>query len=113
MKIIDIMYEDLPLEYDENSEIEDEILIRPHDFADDDAIIIYSPFYRVKNIGLILGEGVFCYTEEDTGELVPDWSLTIIYDDIEDDDFDPAKYLYFEQGTEMSAIHNFCQYRGY
>ena len=111
MEIVNIFYEELPPEYEE-FHFGEEIEIEPEEW-DDATIIIYAPFYRVEDKDLIYAEGIFCNYDEETNTLEPDWDLVLIYENVEDNKFDPTKYLYFEQGTEMSAIHNFCQYRGY
>ena len=57
-------------------------------------------------------EGMYCNYNEKTGELEPDWSCTLLYENVPDDRFDPDNYSYFEQDPPMTAIHNFLSYRG-
>ena len=72
------------------------------DVEEGDVIVAYEPAWRVADLGIIVAEGVYCNPE-------PDWSLTLIYEDVPDDEFDPDEWLYYEQDPPVTAIHNFMQ----
>ncbi len=117
MKIVDLEYaaidrflEDVYAK-DEYTDY-DEYEIANEEHLGSDVIIAYGPVCRVTGLGLIFMEGVYCCCNEETGELEPDWSLTLIYEDVPDDEFDPMKYLYFEQDGPTVSIHNFLHFRG-
>ena len=46
--------------------------------------------------------------DEDAGGPCPDWDISLVYDDVADEEFDPTKFIYFEQGSVISAINNYC-----
>ena len=72
----------------------------------DDAVVAYAPAWRVTDKNIIIMEGVYC-NRLSTGQLEPDWSLTLVYDDVPDDQFDPDMWLYFEQDGPAVSIHNY------
>lgn len=73
----------------------------------EDVIAIYGPIWRVVDKGLIFVEGTYCNYDTETETWMPDWSLTLIYKDVPDDQFDINKYDYFEQDPPATAIHNY------
>lgn len=95
--------------------IDGEQLFDEHEVASDelgdDAIVTFGDTYRVLDKGLIFVEGTYFARDEETGELAPDFSLTLIYDDIADEEFDYNNYLYFEQDGPEVSIHNFLKAR--
>lgn len=112
MKVIDIMYDDITDSYENvNTELETEV--NSDIFGDDDFVLIIGDAYRVVDKGLIYAEGIY-FTYSSYSECYePDWDITLIYDDVEnDEDFDPNKFVYFEQGTAHTAIHNYCRILG-
>ena len=74
-----------------------------------DMITIYGPAYRVTDKGVIFAEDTYC--NRDGNGYVPDWSLTMIYEDTDDAGFDPAKYAYYEQDGPEVSIHNYLTWR--
>ncbi len=78
-----------------------------NDDIGEDCIIADGIAFRVTDLELIFVEGTYCSFDEETGECEPDWSLTLIYDNVPDDEFDVQKYVYFEQDPPETAIHNF------
>lgn len=97
-------------EHDEE-EFFEETLIDAADFGENDSILLYGYAVRISDLDLIIASGVFLQYDEDTGISEPDWDICLIYENVPDDEFDPANYIYFEQGIEYSAIHNFLRYR--
>ncbi len=87
--------------YDEHEIVSDEL--------GDDCIVTFGDAYRVLDKGLIFVEGTYFARDEETGELSPDFSLTLIYDDVSDEEFDFNNYLYFEQDGPAVSIHNFMR----
>ena len=78
----------------------------------DDVIIVQAPAYRVVDKGLIFATGVYCnylpaIDAYDTGE----FSVTCIYEDVPDDKFNPARWVYFEQGPPLAAIYHYTGIR--
>ena len=95
---------------DEYYDYDGSILIQNEQLGKD-AIIIDSPIWRVENMGILVAEGVYMAYDENAREGYPDWSVTVIYEDVKDEEFDPQKYIYFEQDPPSTAIHNFLNYR--
>lgn len=75
----------------------------------DEAIIVYQPAWRVTDKNLIVVEGVYCNRNGSFWE--PDWSLTLVYDDVPDEKFNVKEWIYCEQGTPTTAIHNYINLR--
>jgi hypothetical protein len=97
-------------EHDED-EFNEETVIETDEFGDNDLIMLFGPAVRLSELGLIIASGVFLQYCEDTGLNEPDWDICLIYEDVPDDEFDPTKFVYFEQGVETSAISNYMHYR--
>ena len=58
--------------------------------------------FTYKDYDVFIREGVWCEMDEETGDYLPDWSLSwfYMYED------DPENYLYFEQdGPEVSTYN--------
>ena len=87
-------------------DVYDEVLI-DEDSLGGDVIVANAPAWRVTDKGLIFMEGVYCNRSRLTGELEPDWSLTLIYADVPDEAFNPNRWIYFEQDPPTTAIHNY------
>lgn len=85
----------------------DEVIISDEEHLGDDAIVAMAPAWRVTDKGLIFMEGMYCNRSRITGELEPDWSLTLIYADAADEKFDPYRWVYFEQDAPSVTIHNY------
>lgn len=103
--IDDLMYDP------EDVWLENCIEITNEDQFGKDMIIAPSVAYRLIADNLIVVEGEYCNYEEDTDTYEPDWSVTLVYENVENDnDFDPNKWLYMEQGTVSSTVHNFKHY---
>ncbi len=114
MKIINVKRADIDSVLESNYERyedADEHVIKGGDLGKD-IILVREPVYRVEDIGFIFVEGDYCYYEEDTGEYIVDWSLTLIYEDTEDEDFDFNLYMYFEQDGPSISIYNFMRAMG-
>ena len=92
------------IESGEFEECMEDFEIRNDDEFGDDLVILSSPAWRVKGKGLIFVEGT--YFSLQNGQYEPDWSITMIYKDVPDDELDLSNFIYFEQGGPSSAVHN-------
>ena len=114
MKILDVKYEDIDkttgaLEESGNpDELWEEEMIQD-ETTGNDAIFTCGPAWRVTDRNLIFMEGVYCNYNEETKEYDPDWSLTLIYEDTDDEKFDAYEYVYFEQDPPAVSIHNYLR----
>lgn len=93
----------LEKEYDENTyyesyEIRNNYIEPDMIYTDGDKIII-------SDLGLMIIEGVYCNYNEDTDEYEPDFGLTLIYENIDEEDLN--NFVYFEQDPPVTAIHNY------
>jgi hypothetical protein len=75
-----------------------------------DCVIAPAVAFRIVRSGLIVIEGDYCSCNEETKQCEPDWTISLVYEDVEDEEFDPERWLYFEQGTAWSAVHNYKRY---
>ncbi len=71
----------------------------------DDRIIVTGPLYRLRDTKLIIATGTYCNYNEDTGELEPDFSISLLYKSASDPDFD--RPLHWEQDPPATMIHNY------
>lgn len=97
------------LDDDETYEFEyDEYQIQ-NEFIGDDMVFTCGRPYYIEDLGLLVIEGTYC--NNDNGEFVPDWSLTLVYDWDDDketfDQEDAINYAYFEQDPPNTALHNY------
>jgi len=107
MMIKDIKYDQLQdLEDSCDGEFYGNFLIRNEQIGKD-VIVLNAPFWRVKDKGIIFAEGVYCNCDDKTGDLNPDWAVTVIYKDVDTDKFNPQDFVYFEQDPPSTAIHNY------
>ncbi len=83
----------------------DEMMINPD--LGDDRIIISGPLYRLCNSNLIIAEGTYYAYDEDTGELEPDFSVSLLYDFSAGEDFD--KPLYWQQDSPATMFHYYVR----
>ena len=99
---IDVIREDEELEafYDEN-------IAMPEDIGDD-RIIVYGALFRILGTDLIIAEGTYCNYNEDSGELEPDFSLSLLYDTHGEDEPDLDSPLYWEQDSPATMFHNYA-----
>lgn len=104
MEIRDTLYGVIDSYLDSEDYTEETALIK-NDYFGKDAVVAYLPAWRVDDKGVIFVEGVYCSYNDETNEYDPDWEITLIYEDTEDLDLD--KFVYFEQGTPTTAIHNY------
>lgn len=72
-------------------------------------ILAYGPAWRVTDKDVIVVEGVYCNYNKETDEYDPDWALTLVYKDVPDEEFDPDRFVYYEQDPPETAIHNYLQ----
>ena len=79
------------------------------DATGEDMIVTSGYPYFIEDLGLLIIEGTYCNNED--GEFMPDWSLTLIYKwDAETTEFDQdsvTDYEYFEQDPPLTSIHNY------
>lgn len=108
MKMIDVLYDELDDMIEKQYETDDfdeDIIVRDKSIGDD-AILLFGPVWHVKDKGLFAVEGTYCNYNKETGELEPDWSLTALYPDTEKEP-DYNKFLYYEQSSPTTTIHNY------
>ena len=115
MKILDVTYEDIDdaidkyLDSEEAEQEDDEGYLLKGEDLGEDIIIAQGPAWRVTDKNLIFMEGVYCTFIEELDAYDVDFSLTLIYEDVPDEKFNPENYVYFEQDPPMTAIHNYKQ----
>lgn len=112
MKIVDLKYADID-EFLENLYESEEFIQYPDykinnwDKTGQTVVITQGAICRVTDLDLIFVEGV-CYRYEDsTKEFDLDWSLTLIYQNESDDEFDIEEYIYWDENEPSAAIHNY------
>lgn len=97
------------LDDDESYEAEYEEFHIQNEYIGDDMIFTCGRPYYIENLGLLVIEGEYC--NNDDGEFIPDWSLTLVYKwDSEDTTFDQEDaldYDYFEQDPPNTTLHNY------
>ena len=73
-------------------------------YVDDSYVELDGPIWKmnIEETDIYIREGTW-FEQDETGEWMPDWSLTWFYVDPEN----PAEYLYFEQDDIQTAVHNF------
>ena len=106
--ISNVTYEDIPfvLENFYEQDIYDyEFRIK----SERDIILVRNPAFRVTDKKLIFMEGIYCTYSAEYKDWLPDWSLTLIYEDKTDSEFDYTEYTYFEQDSPEITIHNFLK----
>lgn len=117
MVILNVNYSDLENEIErlcESREMENytEEALVTRDINEGDAVVAFEPAYRVVDKNLIAVEGDYCVPNEESGTLEPDWSLTLIYENVPDEEFDADNWLYLESGGSVgTAIHNFTNFK--
>ncbi len=99
MKVLDVKYDDIDeaieryaASEESEEEPDDGALIEDKDLGKD-IIIVQGPAWRVTDKGLIFAEGVYCTHIEKLDAYDVDWSLTLIYDDVPENMFNPSNYL--------------------
>lgn len=115
MDIFNVKYSELEdeierlVDSDTTGAYEEEFLIVNENIGGGDSILAVGPAWRVTDKGVIVMEGVYCNYNQETGEFDPDWALTLVYQDVPDEEFDPERYVYYEQDPPGTAIHNYLQ----
>jgi hypothetical protein len=112
MKIKNILYAYLDEAIDNyyaDEEFEEEEHVIQDESIGADAIVTFGPAWRILDKNLIIVEGTYCNYNPETNEYDPDWSLTLIYDNVPDKQFDINKYVYYEQDAPMTSIHNYLR----
>lgn len=110
IKIKNVLYNDIDTEIEKlyENEFENEyVVVQDEESLGKDYILAETTAWRVTDKNLIFVEGIY-YNYEGVNKYNPDFSLTLIYENVKDDrQFDINKYLYFEQDSPMTAVHNF------
>ena len=73
----------------------------------EDLIITSGPMFVVEDLGITAIEGQYCYLDPESGEYMPDFSVTVIYDTADAMHIDHDHYHYWEQDPPGVAIHNY------
>ena len=76
-----------------------------NDELGEDRIILSGPLYRLRGTDLLVAEGTYCCYNEETGELEPDFGVSVLYGSSSSPDLN--SYLYWEQGTPATMFHNY------
>lgn len=108
IEIRNVLYENIDVEQEDC--FLDDVIIQ-NDSLGKDFILAHQPAYRVTDKNLIYMEGTY-YNYEGVNKYNPDFSLTLIYENVKDGNFDVSKYLYFEQDSPNVSIHNFLNIAG-
>lgn len=110
INIKNVLYNDIDTEIGKlyENEFENEyVVVQDEESLGKDYILAETTAWRVTDKNLIFVEGIY-YNFMGNGTHEPDFSLTLIYENVKDDkQFDINKYLYFEQDSPMTSIHNF------
>lgn len=110
IEIKNVLYSDIDTEIEklyENGFDGEYAVIQNEESLGKDYILAETTAWRVTDRNLIFVEGIY-YSFRGNGTHKPDFSLTLIYENVKDDkQFDINKYLYFEQDSPMTSIHNF------
>lgn len=110
--IIRTTHNELQDEIDKLDEDMDEIIdtdsheIKCDDIGED-MIITCGPLFVLEDLGLSVIEGVYCNHNAKNNSYEPDWSLTLIYETTDTQNFNYSDYAYFEQDPPMTALHNY------
>ncbi len=89
----------------EKVDVYDEVIEVTNDELGEDRIIITGPLFRLKGTTLIFAEGDYCAYDEEQEELVPDFSVSLLYD--EKDGLDLNSPVYWEQDPIGTMFHNY------
>ena len=106
MQILDIKkwadYEEIECKTD----VYDDEYVVKNDSLGDDVILIYGPLYRLRDTGILFAIGTYC-VPDDNGEYIGDFSVTVLYKEI--DGCAPVldDYEYFEQDDPATTLHNY------
>lgn len=100
MEIKDVLYDDIDDALDRQEESED---IEVIDISEEDSVVVYSPIWHVTDKNVYFAEGVWCIYNESMHTLEPDWSVTLVFDEVVELD----KFVYFDSSSPSVAIHNY------
>lgn len=95
--------------YNESADSYPQKIAIENGICDDNVIIAVEPGWRVAEKDLIAVEGECWCRNEDTCQYEMDWACTLLYANTSDDEFDPEDWIYLEQGSPTSAIHNYLR----
>lgn len=84
----------------------DEYQLESDELDEDSGIIASGIRVVIPKLGVSARSGVFLNRYEDEDELVPDFSITLLY---EQDETDPNKYLYWEQDDIAISLCNYLR----
>lgn len=101
----DKLQETLDEYYEEEHDIIDDEVKIENESLGDDFIVTDGPRIIIEDLGLMAVEGTYFTKYSDEDEYTADFSLTLIYDDPEEEDLN--NYQYFEQDPPATAIHNY------
>lgn len=90
--------EELISEMDDHDIPEDEV------DADEDLKLVVSGWcIRLLDLGIVLRTGVACVPDEETGVYMPDFDVTVVYEN----ELDAEKWIYYEQDGMLVTVGNF------
>ena len=88
----------------------DEEIVNSEEFGDKDFVVVYEPIYKITLGGktYYAVEGIYCAWEEEDNANLPQWDISLVFDDVEDpENLDLGSFAYYEQGSPASAILNY------
>ena len=73
----------------------------------DSLVELEGPIWQIvfEDKKVLVREGTWLEKDLESNEFMPDWSLSLFYENSNS----PQDYLYFEQSSRDTAIHNFKQ----
>mgnify|MGYP003610388378 CR=1 FL=1 len=88
---------------------EEEMVVENEEFGEKDFVLLFNPVYRVMVAGrtFLVVEGVYMAYDEEIDGTYPEWDISLVYENVPDDEFDPNNFLYYEQGSAASAVMNY------
>ena len=84
----------------------DDYQLESEELDEDSGIIASGIRVVIPKLGVSARSGMFLNCYEDEDELVPDFSITLIY---EQDETDPSKFLYWEQDDIAVSLCNYLR----
>lgn len=112
MEILNSNYDELDKRIEEHcaslKERPQKVIIK-NSICDNSLIVAVGPAWRVTDKNLIAVEGECWFYNADISQYEADWTLTLLYDDVSDEDFDLEKQICSEQGQPMAVIHNYLR----
>lgn len=87
----------------------EEMVVENEEFGEKDFVLLFNPVYRVMVAGrtFLVVEGVYMAYDEEIDGTYPEWDISLVYENVPDEKFNPNNFLYYEQGSAASAVMNY------